>query len=70
MTIAGAIAKARKDGTPYLMRQQSNGKTCLLKIMDDGSFGSCYYPNGDSHCEHSFDVSELAARNWRAGIWV
>jgi hypothetical protein len=67
MTITGAINKAQAQGNPYIMRTLPNGRTAILKMMQDGSFGTCY-PNGDSYMEHSFEVAELIARNWEPGI--
>jgi hypothetical protein len=69
VTISSAIKKAQASRAKYLTRTLPNGRESLLQIMHDGSIGSCY-PNGDSYCEHHFDVSELIASNWQISFGV
>jgi len=65
VTIGGAIKAAQKLGTPYISRLTGfRGRELILRILHDGSFGSCY-PDGNSYMEHSFDAAELVAMNWK-----
>lgn len=64
MTISGAIRAAKAQGTPYLSRTLPNGRLMLIKMLPDGSFGSCY-PNGDCYMETRFNVDDLEDTNWK-----